>query len=182
MSALGERLLAVHDALDGAAMPHAFGGAIALGYCVLEPRGTRDLDVNVFLPKERFAEVVAVLPRGIAAEPDDIAKGERDGQVRLMWAETPVDIFMDNVPFHDDVKLSVRDVEFEGRRIPVLGCSALAVFKAMFDRTKDWGDIEAMLEAGTVEVAEVERWLATMAGEGSERVARFARVAAGERP
>ena len=55
MSALGERLLAVHDALDGAGMPHAIGGAIALGYCVVEPRGTRDLDVNVFVPQERFA-------------------------------------------------------------------------------------------------------------------------------
>jgi hypothetical protein len=63
MSALGERLLAVHEALDQAELPHAFGGAIALGYCVVEPRGTRDLDVNVFLPQERFPEQRA-LSRG----------------------------------------------------------------------------------------------------------------------
>ena len=182
MSALGERLLAVHDALDRAGMPHAFGGAIALGYCVVEPRGTRDLDVNVFLPQERFSDVVAALPPGIVAEPEDVAKGERDGQVRLMWAETPVDIFMNNVPFHDEVQRGVRVVEFLGRRIPVLGCTALAVFKAMFDRTKDWGDIEAMLAAGTVEVPAVERWLVEMSGDGSDRAARFARVSAGERP
>ena len=49
MSALGDQLLAVHDGLDAAGIPHAIGGAIALGYCVLEPRGTRDVDVNVFV-------------------------------------------------------------------------------------------------------------------------------------
>ncbi len=163
-------------------MPHAFGGAIALGYCVLEPRGTRDLDVNVFLPQERFPDVAAALPAAIAIEPEDIEKVERDGQVRLMWSDTPVDVFMNNVPFHDEAKAGVREVEFLGRRIPVLGCTSLAVFKAMFDRTKDWGDIEAMLGAGTLDVPVVQRWLAEMAGSGSERVSRFARVAAGERP
>jgi len=40
MSELGDQLLAVHDGLDAAGIPHAIGGAIALGYCVLEPRGT----------------------------------------------------------------------------------------------------------------------------------------------
>jgi hypothetical protein len=182
MSPLGERLLAVHAALDRAEMPHAFGGAIALGYCVVEPRGTRDLDVNVFLAQERFGEVAAVLPSGIVIEPEDFEAVERDGQVRLMWAETPVDIFMNNVPFHEEVRLGVREVEFLGHRIPVLGCTSLAIFKAMFDRTKDWGDIEAMLEAKTLDIAAVERWLAEMAGSGSERVERFARVCAGGRP
>ncbi len=182
MSSLGERLLAVHDALESAEMPHAFGGAIALGYCVVEPRGTRDLHVNVFLPQKRFPDVAAVLPAGIAIGAEDVEKVQRDGQVRLMWSDTPVDVFMNNVPFHEEARAGVRQVEFMGRRIPVLGCTSLAVFKAMFDRTKDWGDIEAMLEARTIDVAAVERWLAEMTGAASERAARFARVAAGGRP
>jgi hypothetical protein len=49
VSVLAQRLLAVHAALDDAGLPHAFGGAIALAYCTLEPRGTRDIDVNVFI-------------------------------------------------------------------------------------------------------------------------------------
>lgn len=53
MSVLAERLLAVHDALADARLPHAIGGAIALGYCTEEPRGTRDLDVNVFVAQRR---------------------------------------------------------------------------------------------------------------------------------
>ena len=42
-----ERAVALHRALDDAGIPHALGGALALGYHVSEPRGTRDIDVNV---------------------------------------------------------------------------------------------------------------------------------------
>ena len=41
---------------------------------------------------------------------------------------------------------------FAGTQIPVLGPVELAVFKAMFDRTRDWADIEAMVAAGTLDV------------------------------
>jgi hypothetical protein len=163
-------MLAVHDALSAAGMPHAIGGAIALGYCTAEPRGTRDLDVNVFLPQQRFPDVAEVTPA-------DIALAERDGQDRLMWGETPVDVFMNNVPFHREVEKRVRLVDFEGRRIPVLGCSSLAVFKAMFDRTQDWADIEAMLGKGSLDVAEVLTWLSEMVGEESPRVKRLRELA-----
>jgi hypothetical protein len=173
MSQLGERLLAVHDALCKAELPHAIGGAIALGYCTAEPRGTRDLDVNVFVGQTRFREVAAALPEEIVITPSDIAVAERDGQVRLMWDDTPVDVFMNNVPFHAEAQRSVREVEFMGRSIPVLGCTTLAVFKAMFDRTQDWADIEAMQGAGSVEIGEVARWLAEMTPADSPRLRRL---------
>ncbi len=47
---LTERVAALHAALRGAGIPHAFGGALALAFCTAEPRGTQDIDVNVFLP------------------------------------------------------------------------------------------------------------------------------------
>ena len=65
MSVLADRLLAVDDALSEAVLAHAFGGAIALGYCTFEPRGTRDLDLNVFVAPERVKEVFAALPDGV---------------------------------------------------------------------------------------------------------------------
>ena len=34
----------------------------------------------------------------------------------------------------------------EDREIPVLDGASLIVFKAMFDRTRDWADIEAVIE------------------------------------
>ncbi len=65
MSLLGQRLLEIHDALSDAGLPHAFGGAIALAYCTQEPRGTRDLDVNVFIDPARAGEVFAALPDAV---------------------------------------------------------------------------------------------------------------------
>jgi hypothetical protein len=176
MSRLGGRLLAVHDALTKADLPHAIGGAVALAYCTADPRGTRDLDVNVFVGQTRFREVAAALPQEIVVTPSDIALAERDGQVRLMWDDTPVDIFMNNVPFHAEAQRSVREVQFMGRTIPVLGCTTLAVFKAMFDRTQDWADIEAMHATGSIEIAEVARWLAEMSPGDSPRLRRLERL------
>lgn len=178
MSLLAERLLAVHDALTEAGLPHAIGGAIALGYCTLEPRGTRDLDVNVFVSQSRFREVVEALPEGVSVTPSDIALAEREGQVRLFWDDMPIDIFLNNVPFHKEVQKSVREVEFMGRTIPVIGCVSLAVFKAMFDRTQDWADIEAMLAKGSIDLDEVIQWIGEMAGPQSRLVRRLEQLRA----
>ena len=165
MSELGDQLLAVHDALDAAGIPHAIGGAIALGYCTLEPRGTRDVDVNVFVGPERARDVFAALPAGVEFSGVLLEQAERDGQVRLRWGITPIDLFLSVLPFHDHVAAHLRDVPFEGRTIPVLDCTALAVFKAMFDRPRDWVDIEAMVEARALDLEEARRWVVEMVGE-----------------
>jgi hypothetical protein len=154
VSLLAGRLLDVHDALELARLPHAFGGAIALAYCTEDPRGTHDLDVNVFVEPDRADEVFAAMPSGVATGPGDLEAVQRDGQVRLWWEDTPVDLFLDVLDFHREVSRNVRWVPFEGRTIPVIGCAALAVFKALIDRTKDWADIEAMIEGGELDVAE----------------------------
>jgi hypothetical protein len=165
MSKLGELLFAVHDSLERASIPHAVGGAIALGYCTLDPRGTRDLDFNVFVGPERAREVFAALPEGIEVSGDRLERLERDGQVRLRSGITPVDLFLNVLPFHDHVAKHVRQVPFEGRTIPVLGCTALVVFKAIFDRTQDWADIEAMVEAQSFDPDEARHWIREMLGD-----------------
>jgi hypothetical protein len=176
VSELGDRLLALHDALDLAQIPHAIGGAIALGYCTLEPRGTRDLDVNVFVGPDRVKDVFAALPDGVAISGLALEQAERDGQVRLWWAETPIDLFFSVLPFHDQVAGQVRQVSFEGRSIPVLDCTALAVFKAMFDRPRDWVDIEAMVEARALDLGEASRWVREMAGAQSAPARKLAEL------
>jgi Nucleotidyl transferase AbiEii toxin, Type IV TA system len=165
MSELGDLLFAVHDALDQARIPHAVGGAIALGYCTLEPRGTRDLDFNVFVGPDRAREVFAALPPGVEISGERLERFEHDGQVRLRAGSTPVDLFLSVLPFHDQVEREVRRVPFEGRTIPVLSCTALAVFKAMFDRPRDWVDIEAMVEAHSLDLDEARAWIREMIGE-----------------
>lgn len=178
MSLLGERLIAVHDALTEADFPHAIGGAIALGYCTLEARGTKDLDVNVFVTPDRVREVFAALPHGVEVTALNLEQAERDGQVRIWWEQTPIDLFFNVLPFHGEVAKNVRHVPFGDRTIPVVGCTALAVFKAMFDRTRDWADIEAMVEAKAIDVADAVSWIREMAGPQSPAAARLATLGA----
>jgi hypothetical protein len=173
MSLLGQRLLDVHDSLSEADLPHAFGGAIALAYCTEEPRGTRDLDVNVFVQPERAGEVLGALPSGVAVRPGDVATAEREGQVRVWWEDTPVDVFMDVHRFHLEVAENVRQVAFEDRTIPVLDCTALAVFKALLDRTKDWADIEEMQAAGALNRPHAQAWLERLLGSESQIARRL---------
>jgi hypothetical protein len=164
MSELGDQLIAVHDALDRGGVAHAIGGAIALGYCTLEPRATRDVDVNVFVGPERTREIFSMLPEGVEVSGVKLEQAERDGQVRLTWGITPIDIFLSVLPFHDHVQKHVRLVPFDGRTIPVLSCTALAVFKAMFARPRDWVDIEAMVEARSMDIDEAKHWVLQMTG------------------
>jgi hypothetical protein len=164
MSSLADRLLAVHDALSDAGFAHAFGGAIALAYCTEEPRGTRDLDVNVFAEPSRAGEVLAALPAGVAITSADVRAAERDGQVRVWWEDTPLDLFLDVHRFHRDVAAGVRMVPFVEREIPVLGCTSLVVFKALFGRTRDWADVEAVADAGSADLTEANAWVRRVLG------------------
>ncbi|MEA2374115.1 MAG: hypothetical protein QOD53_578 [Thermoleophilaceae bacterium] len=170
---LPERLVALHRALAKRRIPHAFGGAIALAYWTSDPRGTSDIDVNVFVPAEKAERVLDALPDGIAL-PDGVKEAiARDGQTRLWWDETPVDLFFDYVPVHADAARNRKTVPFEGTRIPVLGPTELAVFKVMFDRTRDWADLEAMAAADTLDLDAVRATLRTLLDAGDQRFDRL---------
>ena len=66
---LPERLVALHKALAARRVPHAFGGAIALAYWTRDPRGTSDIDVNVFLQVGKARRALDALPDGVAIPP-----------------------------------------------------------------------------------------------------------------
>ncbi|MBW8059101.1 MAG: hypothetical protein FVQ78_01965 [Solirubrobacterales bacterium] len=157
MSELIGKLFALHDALSAAGLAHAFGGAIALAYCTEEPRGTRDLDVNIFTDSSNAERALGALPDEVAVTPASVEAVARDGQDRLWWDDTPIDVFLNNHPFHEAVAEGVVWVPLAGRDVPVLDCASLVVFKALFARTKDWADIEAVAERdpGQVEAAAV---------------------------
>lgn len=174
MSVLADRLLAVHEALAAAGIPHAFGGAVALAYCTEEPRGTRDIDVNVFVDAAEAARVLRALPQGVAVGEAAIDAARRDGQVRVWWDEVPLDVFFDVHGFHREVAADVREVPFAGRTIPVLGCAAVAVFKALFGRTRDWADLEAMVDAATFDPTTALGWVARLLGPDHPATARLA--------
>jgi hypothetical protein len=173
---LPERLLAIHDALDRAHIAHAFGGAIALAYSTLDPRGTSDIDVNVFVDAKDPRGALAALPKGIDQPAGTTETIEKEGQIRLFWEDTPIDLFFNSLPVHEQAAANAKQVEFEGKTIPVLGPVELAVFKAMFDRTRDWADIEEMLIAETLDIEAVRETLKTLIGEKDRRFAKLDRT------
>ncbi len=170
---LAERLVDLHRSLAGRGVPHAFGGAIALAYWTLDPRGTSDIDVNVFVSTTDSADALSALPEGIGRPSDAEEVIAREGQIRLWWEETPVDLFFDYLLVHAAAARNRRVVPFSGIRIPVLGPVELATFKTMFARTRDWADIEAMLAAGTLDGDAVRTTLETMLASDDPRFARL---------
>jgi hypothetical protein len=168
-----EKLHAIEHALRDAAVPHAFGGAIALGYHVEDPRATADIDLNCFVPANNARGVFEVLPHDIQWNDDDVEAVERDGQVRVFWDRTPVDLFFTNHPFHELVAANTETVPLNGETITVLGANELSVFKAFFNRTQDWADIEKMVDAGTVDLHWIIGWIVDLLGPDDERVPRL---------
>ena len=170
---LADKIVALHRALEGAEVPHAFGGALALAYWTEDPRGTSDIDLNVFLPADEAAVALRVLPDGVDRPQGTAERIAADGQIRLWWDETPIDLFFDYVPVHAAAARHRREVPFAGTQIPVLGPVELAVFKVMFERTRDWADIEAMVAAQSLDVGAVRESLATMLDDDDPRFARL---------
>ncbi len=182
MTNLPELIVALHEHLSRSELDHAFGGALALAWCTERARGTIDIDVNVFVDVEQADRVVSALPAGVRSTAEDRRILSRDGQVRLWWDETPVDVFLDTTDFHRQAALRCRVESFAGAQVPFLACSDLAVFKAFFNRTRDWADLEDMATAGTLDVERVVGVLARYLGPDDERVVRLLRLPGLERP
>ncbi len=175
--ALAGRVIALHQALDTAGLPHAFGGAIALGYATPEPRMTRDIDVNVFVDASEGRRVLEALPPDLTWDDTLASRLESDGQVRVPGGMFPVDIFLTNMAFHVEASRRVRLVPFRSTTIPVLSALDIVVFKAMFDRRKDWADIEEVLAAEGVAPTEVRRELERLVGPDDHRLVQLREVA-----
>ncbi len=175
---LPEKVAAIHRQLDAAKIPHAIGGALALAYYA-EPRVTVDIDINVFVATDRWAQVrEALSPLGVDVTLD-LPVLERDGQVRLWWGRNAVDLFFANDEFHEEMRRSARRVPFGQTTLHILSPEHLAVCKAMFDRPKDWLDIEQMLVAtDPIDLAEIERLLEQMVGADDHRIEKLEEVKA----
>jgi hypothetical protein len=168
-----DKILALHAALDAARLSHAFGGALALAWCTERARGTIDIDVNVFVEQTLAGEVFDALPVDVTRSATDLATCLRDGQVRLWWASTPIDVFTNTTEFHAAAADRVVVHEFASHNVPFLACSDVAVFKAFFNRTRDWGDLEDMVATGTLDGDLVLGALVRYLGPDDDRVERL---------
>jgi hypothetical protein len=173
---LPRKIVAIHERLASAGIDHAFGGALALAWCTERARGTIDIDLNLFVSKEQARQVLEALPKGLVWTETDLTLLDRDGQARLSWDETPVDVFFNTTAFHEQLSSRVRWEPFAGRQLPFLSCRDLAVFKAVFNRTRDWADLEDMADAGTLDRQAVLGVLADHLGGRDPRVEKLRRL------
>ncbi len=167
---LAEKIVEVHRHLAAADLPHAFGGALALAWCTERARGTIDIDINVFVDTDACELVFAALPESVKITKSDQKILRKEGQVRIWWQKTPLDLFLNTTAYHREVAGRIRWEQFGGETIPFLACVDVAVFKAFFNRTKDWADIEAMQSVGTLDTARVIQIIGEYVSEDDERI------------
>jgi len=176
---LDEQIVALERAFADTGIPHAFGGAQALGYYG-DIRATHDIDVNVFVSAEEAPAVLALLATLGAETTGARLAGQiaREGQARVFWDGTPLDLFFSYDPLHESAMQRRRRVDFFGDPIHVLSAEDLIVFKATFDREKDWRDIAGVLYAseGAIDADYVREWLARIDGPEGRRLARLERL------
>lgn len=174
--------LAIAGALEAAGIDHALGGALAFGLWAV-PRGTLDVDVNVFVELDGLGEVVSALD-GLGVEVDPArARDEaaREGMFVAWWGPVRVDVFVPSIAFAWEAARTRRRVEIEGRPTWFLSPEALAVFKLLFFRPKDLVDLERLVEVQgpDLDAGYVRRWIVEMLGEDDERVGRWDAIVGG---
>ena len=177
MITLSEKIVRLHQALESSDIPHAFGGALALAWCTERARGTVDIDMNIFAGIDHAAAALDALPNEVTWQESDLDTIRSEGQVRLWWGNTPIDIFLNTMKLHEQMSLRSRWEIFSEVSVPFLSCRDLAVLKVFFDRTKDWADLEAMNDAGTLNVQNVMATIIEYLGADDTRVAKLAAFA-----
>ena len=173
MASLVEKILAVHSSLEIAELSHAFGGALALAWCTEQARGTIDIDVNVMADVSKSEVILGSMPKETTWTDEDLQRLTQEGQVRIWWENTPLDIFLNSTPYHDHLWQRIHWEHFADNQLPFLSCLDLSVFKAFFNRTKDWADLEAMQDAGALDREAVGKILSELLGSDDERLTRL---------
>jgi hypothetical protein len=160
-------------------VPHQFGGAIALAW-YRSPRATTDIDLNITLSPEEAEPVLGALSHlGVGVTQSERATIARDGQARLDWDGSYLDLFFATLDLHREMAANSREVEFGPVSIPILSPEHLIVCKAIFDRPKDWVDIEEIVTWGTeVDGGQVLGWIDVVLGEDSDQHTRLEQLLA----
>lgn len=97
--------------------------------------------------------MLAALPSGIELAGKEREVAERDGQLRVWWGDTAIDLFLGFHEFHHQLAANARRVPFADTSIPVIVGADLVVCKSMFDRSKDWTDIENIVSDARSDLA-----------------------------
>ena len=168
-----ELAVEVSGFLRAAGIDHAVGGALALGFYA-EPRGTLDVDLNIFVDADEPGEALDALSAGgIAIDHEHaIATIASRGDLFLRHRGCRLDLFFNSIPFHASVSRRTREVHLLGARVPILAPEDLIVLKLLFHRHKDIVDIERIVAAmgADLDWPYVRRWLIECVGKDDARM------------
>lgn len=170
---LSQKIVRLHNALQARNVDHAFGGALALAWCTQHARGTIDIDLNIFVNVEAARDALEAMPAEVTWSEKDLEVIQREGQQRIWWDTTPIDVFLNTMKLHEQMARRCRWEQFAGTSVPFLSCQDLAILKAFFNRTKDWADLEAMQAAGTLNTQAVIATVVELLGADDERIAKL---------
>lgn len=142
---------------DRVKIDRSYGGAIALNYYA-PPRFTQDIDLLLLVPDLKLPELVEDLSRAGCKhglhDPNGLVLTRMLGELRskpffstIYLGGIRTELFAPWHPFHHRVLERSPARELEGRLIRIHAAEDLIVFKKIFDRPKDIGDIKAMLLA-----------------------------------
>ena len=172
------------DALEAADLPYAVGGALALGYYT-PPRGTVDVDINVFIAVPGDIDKAVACLVACDFEPDNPSTLHRtaadDGQFRGRLDGMRVDVFVPAIDLYAALERGRRQVLIANRPGWILGPEDLAVLKMMFFRRKDLADVEALVHAqgASLDLAAIRAQLVDLMDEDDERVSEWDSIVAG---
>ena len=94
--------------------------------------------------------------------------------MRFDWGGSYLDVFFATMDLHFEMAEHARVVRFGAVDIPILAPEDLIICKAVFDRPKDWLDIEEMLRWGTeVDAVRALGWVGEILGPESKEYARL---------
>lgn len=165
--------LGVAQVFEGSGVPYAIGGAIAYALWG-PPRGTMDVDLNLFVPPDRVAAALEPLRRFGARfdSPDVGAEAAESGMVVGRVGPFRLDIFTPSIPFAWEAMHTRQRAKLRDQEAWFLSAEATCVFKLLFFRGKDVVDLERLvaMQKSRLDTAYVRRWTVEMMGEADERV------------
>jgi hypothetical protein len=177
------RAMQIARACEDDAIPYAIGGALALGIWGV-PRGTVDVDVNVFLEGDELDRAITAL-QGLGIDLD-AARAKAESSSRGMfvgtWDGMRIDVFTPSIDFSSEALRTRRRQRAGDVEAWYLSAEAVAVFKLLFFRSKDIADLERLVAVADVDTDYVRRWIATMMGEDDPRVRKWDVLAALHQP
>ncbi|MGH2726053.1 MAG: hypothetical protein ACRDKS_03660 [Actinomycetota bacterium] len=177
---LTQALLAVHEILEAAGVPHALCGGLAANLYREEVRATTDVDLAVAVGPARLVDLVRIFSdAGWNAEP----YWRRGEQLRLSRSDLPrVDCLVATTDYERAAIDKAILAKIEGRELRVLTAEDLIVFKLIAGRARDYEAVAAIINTrgAGLDVEYIEGWLDQFgAGHAWERALDEARREAG---